>query len=1384
MSSRYPPAHDSRYVPRARSRSPPRYQEWRPNGPPNSGFSNRHSDFNRGGPDPPRGPKTFGDAIRAPAPTSGPSAPLGPRGRGVPPRTEFRELRDAPPLGSDRSFREREFDRRPRPASPRPRSPVRNFRDGPPLARELDLGRGRRDSRDGLASTTSTYSDQGSSGPPLFNRGGFGGRGRGRGRGDFDFRDRSRRIGPPGHSDERNVFRPRDRSPYQRWGSISSRPEREEWRPERREEDRWPERDDRERDADRFRKDLLTGSRFDTRHINEGPTRTPTPHGPPGANLQPSERPLQTDQSRDDVATRRLSNSTLISTMKEPRREPLPPQADLLAGRAESSTAKYGSRTSSPPPSGPQVPAFGSFSTKPSVYAGPTSNVWKAPPDIRPTNAPFKAPIASSPVPKTAPTAPKAQLNAPPPAAPRAPRALESGHLTLNEPSGDRAPSAPKSWAAAAAPPSTIPTAPWALREDRNTSQFTQPPAKDSRSLSNSYHSTTIQNLPESPKSTLTSSKSVDGNAVSTGTVSSHIPPVEKDARSARTDAALPKSGSPPPSAPSGPRRTHSFSTSPTLHNPSVPTAPKAIRAPPVAPRAVTDRGLSLPNRPTERGSSASSRAPMNAPRAPAWNQWIRPGAQAYRESIVPSKRDASGEEKHIPSRPYASPAHTTARRTSEPFAARFEDGQVESGSDPRKLQGPKEVEVDTRLGLSTDTDQEKTEVKNEYAATHQNVAFTSRGNSEDAAEVSSEVSSDDEGMDLDEQDFAQSKAKFERQKAHLESQMIDLSERRYRATSPMEQIARLAAVSALDLVSLDVASPSVSEESIGDGDTGMKDFATVQPAVQNRKEEEREEEERGGGGEGRGEDEGDEENEENKREGVEEAPERLLTPKQEEVDDVIMHGSDPLDDVLQITKQSVETIDLPYLSRAPLTPLSERGVVQETIARQKSSRPMLLAYIEAQEDEKELAQSDLRRRYLEKYRQWCLDLQILDRSRADRERDERQISADPGPDPEASSTVTELSALESSRSRLHKFSSEYDIQKVLKESEETARIEQERLERESKKAQADLEKEASIPDIYDPVMRERRLYLNNNRYRAASCLTDIFGYEPPLDTFGQDEHKKFLELFKDRPKKWGEIASQLPGRTYADCIHHYYAFKWDGRFRETKRKPKSKGGRGRGGKAAPRTRGAALMADLSRTDEENPPVFTETGRPRRAATRTAYGDKDAEAKGTSNVSATSKKGAPANDTAVEKPAKRRKGATSDKPGRKGRQPQAAAPAASPTPQERDSLPNKEELARAQNFEDASLLTGLQAGRRAAQTTPLTIFAQENLSQGTTSDTGENARLGGQPALQKTSASSYWSVPEQTDMIKFLAHFGTDFAAISAHMGTKTQTMVMASVCI
>ena len=46
------------------------------------------------------------------------------------------------------------------------------------------------------------------------------------------------------------------------------------------------------------------------------------------------------------------------------------------------------------------------------------------------------------------------------------------------------------------------------------------------------------------------------------------------------------------------------------------------------------------------------------------------------------------------------------------------------------------------------------------------------------------------------------------------------------------------------------------------------------------------------------------------------------------------------------------------------------------------------------------------------------------------------------------------------------------------------------------------------------------------------------------------------------------------------------------------------------------------------------------------------------------------------------------------------------------------------------------------------------------------------------PPSMPLTPSSYWSPPEQQDFVKYIGHFGRDFAAIAAHMGTKTETMI------
>lgn len=438
-------------------------------------------------------------------------------------------------------------------------------------------------------------------------------------------------------------------------------------------------------------------------------------------------------------------------------------------------------------------------------------------------------------------------------------------------------------------------------------------------------------------------------------------------------------------------------------------------------------------------------------------------------------------------------------------------------------------------------------------------------------------------------------------------------------------------------------------------------------------------------------------------------------------------------------------------------------------------------------------------------YRRFALLSQQLDDERASKEDAEAQAtneyditSADSGP------LSAETPTLDSSR-RLHKFSSEYEMQRVLKESEETARIEQEKVEKATKKAKDDLEKEAVVPTLFTEEMVERRLFVNRNTWHDSLYLTEVFGFNPPIDTFSTDEQRTFAVAFKERPKRWGEIAELLPGRTYQDCIHHYYANKWDGRFRETKGKRRSKMGRGRGGRVG-RVRGAALMADLGRVEEDAPlgeGASTTTGRPKRAATnRTAQADKEKEKEkekererereaeaAKSAASMTPNKRAVKPDVAdavmdKDKPSKHRR--KRDPGERTSRKPKTQL-SATAAPNMEPPLPTLEYSQQDVVMGDIAPVQDEGSPVFGERVLPNAILPPGPEDTGTLTGVYTDGPLerprgasGGQGP--RPAASSYWSVPEQQDFVKFISYFGTDFVAIAAHMGTKTTTMVGFSV--
>ena len=152
--------------------------------------------------------------------------------------------------------------------------------------------------------------------------------------------------------------------------------------------------------------------------------------------------------------------------------------------------------------------------------------------------------------------------------------------------------------------------------------------------------------------------------------------------------------------------------------------------------------------------------------------------------------------------------------------------------------------------------------------------------------------------------------------------------------------------------------------------------------------------------------------------------------------------------------------------------------------------------------------------------------------------------------------------------------------------------------------------------------------------------------------------------------------------------------------------------------------------------------------------------------------------GKDAGDPTGEKPAKKQRRAAGTGETKRGGKAKtqlaalAAAPSGSPNKQ---FAHTKEELARAQHLEDANLLANLQAGQHAVpHADTQMVFNQEGFPH--MGEGPDRSKPTAPPAKQ--SASSYWSVPEQTDFARYIEYFGTDFGAIANHMGTKTQTMI------
>ncbi|KAH9872667.1 hypothetical protein J1614_005061 [Plenodomus biglobosus] len=1384
MSNRYP-----------RDRSPP-YRDRRPSTFSN-GYAPRPSDSVRPNPeasafpprDIPRGPKSVADAPRGPA--TGPPTPL----RTAPPLSSG----PAPPLHNSHNSwradrdRDRDFDRRERRPTPPRRSPIRDARDPRDqrdfLPRDLDVSRARRNSRDGPPSAGSTYSDP----PPISAGSSYRGGSISRGRGGFVGRGRNF------HNDDRDRHHdPRDRPPDRTYRPRSRTP------PGRRERDVRDERDfdRRDRDDRRFiprEYDSYIGPAgaakpglraldthrgpgpSDLRHLPGTPTG-PTPHS--SHHASPSDRL----GPQVDSYSRRSSLAIDSLSAKDPRREPCKDEA-LLASRAEASRERYAPRASSPPAS---IPAFGG------------SNVWRAPVHETKASIPVVSqpkpvqPIATpaAPAPTAAPVvaasvAPtKAVVHTPAPKpviAPTAPKAVPSGPSSLppTGPKADRVPDRVPGEVPSQDSRPGLSVAP-RMEPPPHPPHVSSAPVTDKTGTNNAPSKAPIAHTPAAqsngplnivpPVSVPTAPSGLARSPPQGPAFKPRAPPIapqaafRANASPSFSRATLPqyasRDTSPGPTPPIGPRSgggNASLANAPPQTLPAnIPTGPKADRTPMASrPSAMYP--------PPDRPGFPVPRAPMGG--GPKSMQWVRPGLIPAR-TVVPTKREFPSDDRDrqfgtVPkaprlehhfsvTQPQREQAKSVSPSVSKVSAETARPRERAVSAERSTATSPKPTPIETRRYSDVIMAEASPRITKPLMST--------------TSSAPEALQDSDDDVDLDEDDFAESEAKYNREVARLEARRIDLSAPHLRATTPLQEIVLLSSLTVDHLPQKQMESKMNAEDEAAPmhlDDDNKSLIGQRQP---------------------------------------ESVIADLPTPKDDRSLDVVMgEVEDTRDDklerstapatmALRLRREGSADDDnppdlssLPYLGSGPPTPLSDIGQDRPSLS---DSIKLAIREKLRKSIEPELTQDETLRQYAALYKQWRSTIRPWDEER-DQDDPERQPSAEPAmkaltPDVQSAAMTGILDgslAPTGRRGHASRWATELDIEAVIAESLKTA--EEEKLgkkDKEPRKSMADPEKEADLPIELTESEAQRRRYIDTNFQREPGQGIFAFHYEPPEDDFTEEEHRVMVHNYKDQyAKKWGKLAEVLykevgTERTYKDCINHYYATKW-GREYKGKLRGKRGGPKKRGGAVA---RGRAAIANMERPEQSGedglPLPVTETGRPRRSAAPTFGGtEQDIDSNAVALVPGRARRQTDA-DGSQEKAGRRGKG--KDKVGRKAKNmPLAAAPVGSPIKFDRGK----------EKGQSLGVKLEDEFNKRPLGEMPLPIHAglmeEQMLMTGNQQLLGElppgildRSKMAVPPA--RPGPSSYWSVSELQDFDKNVAHFGTDWLAIANHMGTKTHTMI------
>lgn len=207
----------------------------------------------------------------------------------------------------------------------------------------------------------------------------------------------------------------------------------------------------------------------------------------------------------------------------------------------------------------------------------------------------------------------------------------------------------------------------------------------------------------------------------------------------------------------------------------------------------------------------------------------------------------------------------------------------------------------------------------------------------------------------------------------------------------------------------------------------------------------------------------------------------------------------------------------------------------------------------------------------------------------------------------------------------------------------------------------------ARIPDmILDPIEKGLRFVNTNNKVVdkeawAMRIKTD------PVDNFTRAEHEAFCEAFLSFPKRFGRISNSMGGlRSAEECVLHYYKTKKSvtdyKQLLSAKKKRGKRGAKSRRGKAKSASNTPVVSTPNESADEKelhlekfvpkdvSDELFTDTGRPRRAAAPVFDSEKKTTPDAPTIDAAESKRPLQSEEPSVETEDKRKKKQRVSKP--------------------------------------------------------------------------------------------------------------------------------------